>query len=215
MKLERIDVKPDEALFTNKKASGEPILRISLLQAYRKLNNHLGWTNSEKGRFRAATSHMMRKFFNTQLVYAGMPEEIREHFMGHVLENKVRDAYFLQNEEELQKVYLENMDKITIRPLKPPITVSEYKEMKNDQEYLQKENEILKTELKDVKDLISNYDLTTEDPNEELLNDNKQMSEALSGVMFDNQRQQSEINELNELVQNMGQKLKELKKASS
>ena len=87
--------------------------------------------------------------------------------------------------------------------------------MKNDQEYLQKENEILKTELKDVKDLISNYDLTTEDPNEELLNDNKQMSEALSGVMFDNQRQQSEINELNELVQNMGQKLKELKKASS
>lgn len=57
---------------------------------------------------------MMRKYFNTQLINAGMPEEIREHFMGHVISNKVQDAYFLADPEELLKVYLKYMDYVTI-----------------------------------------------------------------------------------------------------
>jgi integrase len=52
---------------------------------------------------------MMRKTFNTQWINAGMPEEIREHFMGHVIGNKVRDAYFLPDSEELLKIYLKYM----------------------------------------------------------------------------------------------------------
>lgn len=56
----------------------------------------------------------MRKYFNTQLINAGMPEEIREHFMGHVISNKVQDAYFLADPTELLKFYLKYMDFITI-----------------------------------------------------------------------------------------------------
>lgn len=48
----------------------------------------------------------MRKFFNTQLINAGMPEEIREHMKGHKLKDKVREAYFLADPEELMNNYL-------------------------------------------------------------------------------------------------------------
>lgn len=57
----------------------------ALQAAYRQLNKSLEWEQEEKGRFRKATSHMMRKFFNTQLINAGMPEEIREHFLWDTL----------------------------------------------------------------------------------------------------------------------------------
>ncbi|MGZ7068485.1 MAG: tyrosine-type recombinase/integrase [Methanobacterium sp.] len=82
--------------------------------AYRQLNELLGWEHEERGRFRKATSHMMRKYFNTQLINAGMPEEIREHFMGHVINNKAKDTYFLAEPDELLKVYLKYMDCFTI-----------------------------------------------------------------------------------------------------
>jgi len=48
----------------------------------------------------------MRKFFNTQLINAGSHLEIREHMMGHKLKDRVREAYFLADPEELKKVYL-------------------------------------------------------------------------------------------------------------
>ena len=82
------------------------------------LNCYTGW-KSEKGKFRRATSHMMRKFFNTQLINAGMPEEIREHMMGHTLKDKVREAYFLADPTELQKVYLTYMSHLTIKNSEP------------------------------------------------------------------------------------------------
>jgi len=66
--------------------------------SYRQLNKYLGRKQEEKGRFRKATSHMIRKFFNTQLINAGMPEEIREQFVGHVISNKVLNAYFWLNQ---------------------------------------------------------------------------------------------------------------------
>jgi|GEM_PF-2342757 len=76
----------------------------ALKSSYKQLNNYLGWKQEERGRFRKATSHMMRKFFNTQLINAGMPEEIREHFMGHKFKDRVRDAYFLASEDRLKKL---------------------------------------------------------------------------------------------------------------
>jgi hypothetical protein len=51
-------------------------------QSYRDINRFLNWELDEDGFYRA-TSHMLRKFFNTQLINAGMAEEIREHMMGH------------------------------------------------------------------------------------------------------------------------------------
>lgn len=211
LELGRKEPKPDEPLISNKKYQGKQIHQVTLHQAYRNINEYLGWTNEERGRFRKATSHMMRKFFNTQLVYAGMPEEIREHFMGHTLDDKVRDAYFLENEEELQKVYLNYMDKITIRTVKPPITLSEYTEMKTDQEDLRQENAKLKTELEEIKATIENYEITIENPNEELLKENSELNEALSGLMSNNQIQEDKIEILTNMMKKMNQELQELK----
>ena len=48
-----------------------------------------------------------------------MPEEIREHMMGHTLKDKVREAYFLADPTELQKVYLTYMSHVTIKNSEP------------------------------------------------------------------------------------------------
>ncbi len=82
LEIERVDPKPEEALFARYKAGGDPITTTALQDSYRKLNDYLGWSQEEKGEFRKATSHMMRKFFNTQLINAGMPEEIQGTFHG-------------------------------------------------------------------------------------------------------------------------------------
>lgn len=114
LELERVNPKADDSLFSSYKTSGSHIKTQTLQMAYRQLNNYLGWKHEERGRFCKATSHMMRKYFNTQLINAGMPEEIREHFMGHVISNKVQDAYFLADPEALLKVYLKYIDYVTI-----------------------------------------------------------------------------------------------------
>ena len=118
LELERINPNPDEALFSSYKKIGSHMKTTSLQMSYRYLNNYLGWEQEDRGRFRKATSHMMRKYFNTQLINAGMPEEIREHMMGHVISNKVQDAYFLADPQELLKVYLKYMDSVTIEKVK-------------------------------------------------------------------------------------------------
>ncbi len=118
LERERIDLKEDEALFASYKSGGKHMTTTALQMAYRYLNNYLGWKQEEKGRFRKATSHMMRKTFNTLLINEGMPEEIREHFMGHVISNKVQDAYFLADPQELLKVYLKYMEYVTIEKRK-------------------------------------------------------------------------------------------------
>ncbi|MBI5680516.1 MAG: site-specific integrase [Methanobacterium sp.] len=211
LKLERINPDFDGALFPSSKSSNKPMKINTLQMAYISLNNYLGWENEEKGRFRKATSHMMRKFFNTQLVYAGMPEEIREHFMGHVLKSKVRDAYFLNNDEELQKVYLKYMHKVTIQPKESPVSMFEFNEVITNHEKLKKENKQLKIDLNEFRELIANYNVALDEPNKELKEENMQLGEALSGVMYDNQMQQSEIMELSQIVQEMKQEIKKIK----
>lgn len=42
------------------------------------------------------------------------PKEIREHIMGHLIGNKVRNVYFLPDYIELLKIYLKYMDYVTI-----------------------------------------------------------------------------------------------------
>jgi hypothetical protein len=73
---------------------------------------------------------MMRKTFNTQLINAGMPEEIREYFMGHKYKDRVRDAYFLADEDSLKEVYLKYMEHVTVSEVKPPVSISDYRELK-------------------------------------------------------------------------------------
>ncbi|MEN4018425.1 MAG: hypothetical protein PQ975_09765 [Methanobacterium sp.] len=114
---ERIKPQPYEALFSSYKIGSGFMTTTALQSSYRQLNNYLGWKQEERGCFRKATSHMMRKTFNTLLINAGMPEEIREHFMGYVYKDKVRDAYFLPDPQELLKIYLKYMDYVTIEKI--------------------------------------------------------------------------------------------------
>lgn len=211
LELERVDPKPNDALFSNGKNSGEPMKSITLHSAYRNLNKYLGWKTEEKGQFRRITPHMMRKFFNTQMVNAGMPEEIREHFMAHKLKDKVRDAYFLANPKELQKVYVEYMGFITIRKIKPPVTMSEFTELKTDSENLMEENKRLQKELDKIKNTLGNYEFDLEKDNKELENENKELSMTVSHLAGLSEVQELQISELKDMVKTIRQELSELK----
>jgi integrase len=103
--FERLDIKPDDALFSRYKSGGDHLTTMAIQHSYRDLNRYPNWMPDEDGFYRA-TSHMMRKFFNTQLINAGRAEEIREHMMGHKLKDRVREAYFLADPDELRKSYL-------------------------------------------------------------------------------------------------------------
>lgn len=212
LKLERKkEPQPEEALFPGWDPS-KSMTNVNLHKGYENLNKYLGWSKGEKGEFQKATSHMMRKFFNTQLIYAGMPEEIREHFMGHVINDKVRDAYFLRNEEELQKVYLEYMDKITIGDQKAPVNLSEYTEIKMGYEDLMTENKNLKKEIIEIQEMIK---LEPENPDKELVKENQQLSEALSGIMYNYEAQKAQMSELKDELKEMQQKIREIENTAS
>ena len=204
LELERINPKPEDALFSSYKKTSRHMANISLSFNYQCLNSYLGWEQTEKREFRKATSHMMRKFFNTQMINAGMPEEIREHLMAHKINNKVRDAYFLENQEELQEVYLKYMDKVTIGPVKVPVSLPEFTRIKMDNEELQKE-------LDELKSTFENYEIAIEEPNQELIKENRQLSEIVSDLVSCNDMQESQISYLTEMVENMEKKLSKFK----
>ncbi|AUB56653.1 hypothetical protein BK008_09430 [Methanobacterium sp. MZ-A1] len=71
------------------------ILHLPKQLIIRLINRYLKWEQEESGKFRKSTSHMMKKFFNTQLINASMPEEIQEHMMGHKYHDPVRAAHII------------------------------------------------------------------------------------------------------------------------
>ena len=87
---------------------------------------------------------MLRKFFNTQLINAGMAEEIREHMMGHKLKDRVRDAYFLADPKDLQKSYLRHIDYLNVKNSPINFSMDEIRD-------LQKQVLEMKKELKEFK----------------------------------------------------------------
>ena len=58
-----------------------------------------------------------------------MPEEIREHMMGHTLKDKVHEAYSIADPTELQKVYLTYMSHVTIRDSEPERSENEIQKL--------------------------------------------------------------------------------------
>ncbi len=128
---------------------------------YRALNR---WMNNEKkedGLYNDITSHMLRKFFNTQLTNSKMSYEPRKHMMGHVIPG-VDDSYYLEHQDELIELYIEYMHKITITPTKTvTIESEEYRKIKNELEAskkLEREREERDKqqyeENKELKDLV-------------------------------------------------------------
>jgi len=53
-----------------------------------------------------------------------MHEEIKEYVMGHKLKDRVREAYFLADPDELQKVYLTYMEFVTLSGIPPIVWMS-------------------------------------------------------------------------------------------
>ena len=209
--IERNNPQPEDALFTGSREGKTPLNTVSLQQAYRNLNDYLGWEQKEIGRFRKATSHMMRKFFNTQLINAGMPEEIREHFMGHQYKDKVRDAYFLANPNKLREVYVKYMEELTIGIEKPPVSRREFLQLKNEYDFMQSENDKLKLELENIQLTLQNYELLAEDVDKEIKKENSELRNALSGLVMENEVQKGQLSELSDILRSMRKELKELK----
>ncbi|MGO9387904.1 MAG: tyrosine-type recombinase/integrase [Methanobacterium sp.] len=144
---EREDLKNNQPLFTKHKTKNQPLKPKSIGFIYKRNSDKLGW---DKGgnTFRKITGHMSRKWFNTQLTMAGMPEEIREHFMGHKMQNNVKDAYFLGNPDDLKRVYIQYLPHITINPTKTFVVEDEgYKSLKNENTNLRKELDQIKKDL--------------------------------------------------------------------
>jgi len=71
LEFEREDIKPDDALFSRYKSGGDHMTTMAIQHSYRDLNKFLNWKPDADG-YHKATSHMLRKFFNTQLINAGM-----------------------------------------------------------------------------------------------------------------------------------------------
>ncbi|OPX57865.1 MAG: hypothetical protein A4E25_01946 [Methanobacterium sp. PtaB.Bin024] len=90
------------------------------------------------------------KFFNTQLINAEMPEEIREHMMGHKYHDPVRGAYYTPDPEDLKKVYVTYMEHVTISE-RLPITMDAFRELKIQNNRLCDMVSEMKKELKELK----------------------------------------------------------------
>jgi hypothetical protein len=89
---------------------------------------------------------MKRKFFNTQLINAGMAEEIREHMMGHKFKDRVRDAYYLADPDDLRKTYLSNIDYLNVKSSPVNYSVDEIRELQQLVAGMKKELRELKGE---------------------------------------------------------------------
>lgn len=196
LKLERVNVTQEQPLFSSYKNGESHMNQLAVQEAYRNLNDQLGWKNKEKGQYHKFTSHMLRKFFNTQMINAGMIEEIREHFMGHKLKDKVREAYFLADPDELMKTYLRYMEHITIKENTSPVSLDELRQLK-------KENKDFQEQISDILQQIT--------PEEDLIKENTKLSEALNGVMYDNELYKNQMGEMKQLLQNMRLELEALK----
>lgn len=168
LETERKEYGSDDFLFSNY-FKNKPVTADLIQKDFRVLNESLNNKQKEKGLYRAITSHMCRKFFNTELTNDGMTYEIRKHMMGHTLPNKVDNSYYLENSDELLEAYIKHIGSLTIHPTKT-ITLE-------SKEYtaISSQNEQLKQEIKQIK----------ADNNQEMHEMEKRM-ELLEKLMADN-----------------------------
>jgi len=110
LKLERNN--PSDYLFSSTKNKNTRYNNESYGNTLRTLNKNLGWA-TEKWKYNKLTSHMLRKFFETQLTDAGCISEHVTHMMGWKLPG-MRAHYYLAHPEELQKSYIKHLDYLTL-----------------------------------------------------------------------------------------------------
>jgi cell shape-determining protein MreC len=80
------------------------------------------------------------------------------------------------------------MEHITIKENHSSVSIDEFRQLKS-------ENRDLQEQITEVIDQIT--------PDEDLFEENRKLSEALNGVLFDNELYQNQMGELKVLLQNM------------
>jgi integrase len=130
----------NEALFAvtkNTFKGGEalkaPLVPAAVDRIFRDIGKRLGVTSSINGNgniiFTRYHPHNIRKFFNTEMKNAGMPEYMVEYLMGHEI-SSTKVAYYQRKVDELKENYLRFMPAVIIQPTETQILASgEYKEL--------------------------------------------------------------------------------------
>lgn len=134
LQYERGEYQPEWALFSAEKGIEKPFTTNGYNSAMKRLNKRLGCDN-EKWLFGKLTTHMFRKFFETQLTDSGMVDEHLRHFMGWKPKDPLKQKYYLANSEELQKSYIKHLDYLCLNDVETlTIESREYKELKGQYE---------------------------------------------------------------------------------
>ena len=95
-----------------------------------RLNKKLGWDNG-RYKYGKLTTHMLRKFFETQLTNAGIINDHLVHLMGWKHRDPLKATYYLANPDELQKSYIKHLDYLTLENVEiVTIESDEVKELK-------------------------------------------------------------------------------------
>jgi integrase len=73
--------------------------------SYRDINKFLNWKPDEDG-YHRATSHMLRKFSQHPADKCRNPRGNPGARVGHKFKDRVRDAYYLADPDDLRKTYM-------------------------------------------------------------------------------------------------------------
>lgn len=184
LKHERDNPKPNQALFSDARDSGKPFTVKGIQEAYRRLNNSLKWKPENKGQFRRATSKSITEFFKVQMINSGLNTDFIRYMMGLKVNVHV-------DEEKLMEKYIENVHNVTLKPVKPPISMDTY-------------NELMDL-MHDYADMVENEEFNHDN---ELMEENRNLREALDGVMSDNDLFKRQFEEMNKKIEELQKEIK-------
>ena len=117
----------------------------SLIRKFIRINEDLGL--GKKGSFNRFRSHMLRKFHASALYNDGMSRDNVNDLQGKA-KNRTDDAYFMTNPDDLKYEYIRHLPAVTINTDVEKLSVKspEFLEM-------EKENETLRSELNEMREL--------------------------------------------------------------
>lgn len=129
-----------------KEWDGEMLIDLKeegLIAMYQRINGAMGKEKGVYGKFR---SHNMRKFFNNELLNAGMSYNL-VWFLSGRSENSTQKAYYDWKEERLREEYIKFVKHISVTEvvvnLTPEDVMSELNDLKTSMSDMQKERDAL------------------------------------------------------------------------
>lgn len=191
LKFERKTVNLEDPLFS-RNINGKNKLSIAGLEkAYRELNNRIDWSHKNITNFKV-TPNVASNFFKMQMK-SSISKPILNYFMG-------KENVLNIKENSLVKIYTENMELVTIHYLNLSTLRTEYYDIKKK---FNETWELVNTSIEFLEEEVN--------PNEELFEDYKHLSEAFSGINALNETNERYIKHLEEQINELKQELNDLK----